>query len=162
MQVFDIKDNFPNGFYEELARLAVASGRVEYMLKLCIKSLDGRGFTQGMAYAESKRQFAALCQEAKKRAATLPPAQSQSFCDLIDRAAGLADYRNDTIHALWTTDAAGQPFRIRPKWDKVSRSVDWSRGGPVTVGELRAKRQEIERVFQDLNTERTAWPLEGS
>ena len=160
VQVFDVRDDFPDDFYEEFARLAVAFGRIEYMIKLSIKSLGGKGFTAGMAHAESKRQFSVLCEEAKKEAnARLYPSQATSFYAIIDQAKDLGDYRNDTIHALWTTDdKTGQPLRIRPKWDKASKSVDWSRGGPVTVGELRATREEMERVFQALDTERQAWP----
>lgn len=67
----------------------------------------------------------------------------------------LADYRNDTIHALWTADDdAGQPRRVRPKWCKALKAVDWSRGEPVTVDELRAKRQEMEQVYKDLDVAR--------
>lgn len=160
MQTIQVKDNFPSGFYEEFARLAVAFGRIEYMIKLCIKSLGGKGFTAGMAHAESKRQFSVLCAEAKNGAGGhLSSAEATSFCVLIDQVKDLADYRNDTIHALWTTDdKSGQPLCIRPKWDKASRSVDWSGGGIVTVRELRAMRQEMERLFQHLDAERKAWP----
>ena len=160
MKEIDKRDNFPMEFYEELARLTVAFGRVEYMIKLCIKSLRGKGFTAGMAHAESKRQFKTLCDEAKNQAnAELSAAQARAFCDLINRAKDLGDYRNDSIHALWTTDeSSGEPLRVRPKWDKKSKSVDWSLSGPVAVTDLQDKRKEMEKLFSDLVTERRAWP----
>ena len=125
MRVSTIKDNFPNGFYEELARLIVVFGHIEYMIKLCIKDLCGEGFTNGMAHAESKHQFSELCKEAKRKADTrLCYTRAASFCTLIEQAEKLGDYRNDTVHALWTTDETGQPLRVRPKLHKGS---NWRR-----------------------------------
>lgn len=59
-QDIDVNDNFPEGFYEEFARLVIAFGRLEYMIKLCLKNLLGQGFTKGMIEAESKPQFQEL------------------------------------------------------------------------------------------------------
>lgn len=159
MQLVDVRDDFPDRFHEEFARLVIAFGRIEYVIKLCIKSLGGKGFTKGMADAESKSQFSKLCKEAKKEAkARLTAAQAKSVCTLIDDAKILGNYRNDTIHAFWTAHVeTGQPLRYRPKWDKASKSVDWSRSHPVTVRELGEKRQKMERLFQRLDTERRAW-----
>ncbi|ASL27620.1 hypothetical protein [Azotobacter chroococcum] len=86
-QQIDVNDNFPEGFYEEFARLAIAFGRLEYMVKLCLKDLLGQGFTQGMVEGESLLYFKKLCQKAQEQAKTrLCPVQVAPFCTLIGQA----------------------------------------------------------------------------
>ena len=52
MQILPIRNDFSPQFYEEFARLVVAFGRIEYLIKLCIKDLLAEGFTKGMTEAE--------------------------------------------------------------------------------------------------------------
>lgn len=160
MQIFPVKDDFPPGFYEEFARLVIAFGRLDYLIKLCVKDMDAGGFTRGMAEAESQIQFCKLCEKAKELAGQSQKhsqTQADAFSGLIDQAEDLAEFRNDTVHASWTTDPNGQPLRLRPKWDKVTKSVDWSRSRVVLPSEIRSKRKQIERLYQDLKTERETW-----
>jgi hypothetical protein len=160
MQTFPVKDDFPDGFYDEIAHLVVAFGRVEYFIKLCIKSLLGQGFNRGMVEAESRRQFSTLCKKARQEAEKkLGQNQSQLFCGLIDQAEALADYRNDTIHAYWTTDSKTQPLRIRLKSDKSTKSVNWDRSRVVLVSELQQERLKIEQLFDNLQAERDTWSV---
>ena len=56
MRDIPISDDFPPGFYEEVGRLVIAFGRLEYLIKLCFKDLHGNGFTIGMAEAEYDAQ----------------------------------------------------------------------------------------------------------
>lgn len=158
MQNFPIKDDFPPRFYDEFARLVVAFGRIEYLIKLCVKDLLAEGFTQGMAGAESQRQFSELCKKAKQGAGDkLSQTQASAFFELIERAEALAEFRNDSVHALWTTDPNGQPLRIRPKWAKTTKSVDWSRSHVVLLSEVQSNREQIERLYQALEVERKTW-----
>lgn len=155
MQIFPVRDNFPPGFYEEFARLVVAFGRLEYLIKLCVKDLVDNGFTKGMVEAESHRQFSELCEKAKELAnGKLNQIQ---FSSLLDQAIALAEFRNDTVHASWTTDPKGAPLRIRPKWDKSAKSVDWRRSTDVPPLELQKKREQIEDLYQALEAERKTW-----
>ena len=157
MPVHDVNNDFPERFYEEFARLVIAFGRLEYFIKLCIKSLHGQGFELGMLEAESKRQYLELCKQAKQLGQQKLP-QSAAFCGLIDQAEDVADSRHDNIHALWTTDARGQAFRVRPKLNKGKTSVDWDRTKRVLVSELRSKRKEVEELYEALHVERKTWP----
>jgi len=159
VKLVEIRNNLPPDFYDELGRLVVDFGRVEYMVKLFIEDLGGKGFTAGMADAESRRAFSALCDAAKQGIegdCCLTNEQKSAFVNLIEMAISLGNYRNDIVHALWTADGRGYPIRIRPKWIRASRSVKWD-GGPVSVDELRAKRMEMEQVWQLLYAQRKAW-----
>ena len=119
MRRFPIRDNFPSGFYEALGRFAVAFGRVEYEIKLAVKSFVRAGttktFSEGMSEAESSGQFRKLCIKAKIFAKTkLPEPHLTIFCDLIDTAISVAPERNDNLHAMWTTHDAGLHFACDP------------------------------------------------
>jgi len=54
LKVVTVTDDFPPGFYEALGRVAVSFGRVEYQIKLAVKSLSSKGFSAGMAEANSR------------------------------------------------------------------------------------------------------------
>src|SRR5438445_73395 len=102
MRVVEVKDDFPAGFYESLGRLVVAFGRVEYEIKLAVKTLSGKGFSAGIAEAESCRQFRNLCEKAKTLAAKkLTEPYLATFTALIDKALKVVPHRNDNLHALW-------------------------------------------------------------
>lgn len=160
MQTLSLNDDFPPGFYEEFARLVVAFGRLEYLIKLCVKDLLAEGFTKGMAEAESLLNFSKLCDNAKRQAAQkLSQTQEKAFSELIDRAKAVAEFRHNTVHALWTGGPNGLPLRIRPKWDKTKKSVDLSRSLVVLVSELQGEREKIERLYQDLEAGRKAWSI---
>ena len=45
-----------------------AFGRLEYEIKLAVKSLSGKKFSEGMAEAESSGKFGRLCKMAKQHA----------------------------------------------------------------------------------------------
>ncbi len=159
MRIVRTKNYFPRGFYSAYAKLVIEFGRLEYLIKLCIKDMHGQGFTQGMIEAESKRQFSALCRYAMELAAdTLTSHETDAFEQIIEKAALLADYRNDSIHAYWTVEK-GEPLRVRPKWDKKSRSINWDRDGPVSVLELRQKYQQTRNLWERLDAERKKWSV---
>ena len=93
-----IRDDFPDTFYPALARLVVAFGRVEYIVKLTIKSLLDQGFTPGMTKAESLRAFRDQCKQAKRYAdEKLPSEQAETYGKLLDCALALAEQRNDHV-----------------------------------------------------------------
>ncbi len=134
-------------------------GRLEYLIKLCVKDLAGQGFGEGMVMAESKRQFETLCKDVKKRGAeVLEQAQAENLAILINQALALAEYRNDTVHAFWTVDQ-GQPLRVRPKLEKATRAVNWDRGRPVSLEELQSKAHEIRELRRGLHAEKKEWSL---
>jgi hypothetical protein len=60
-----IRSNFPPHFCEALGRFAIAFGRVEYEIKLAVKTLSGKDFFAGMAEAESSGVFRNLCEKTK-------------------------------------------------------------------------------------------------
>jgi hypothetical protein len=163
MQTFDVNDDFPPLFYVEFGRLVVVFGRLEYLIKLCIKDLLAEGFSEGMAMAESPIQISRIRDLAKQQAGEkLSQEQASAFSKLIDQAKPLSEFRNDTVHAFWTTDN-GQPLRIRPKLVKgtksvmATNSVDWSRSKPIPLSEFQRVRKKIESLYQDLAAERKTW-----
>jgi hypothetical protein len=163
VQQIPIKDGFEPSFYDEIGRLVVAFGRLEYLVKLCVKSLLGQGFKKGMVYAESKRQFRELCKEAKKLAnSELSDIDAKHFSDIIDHVLQLAEERNDTVHALWTATSNEAPLRIRPEWDKQTNNVKWDKGQVVPLLKLRDYRQKMEKIYRELDQMRRAWPLGGN
>src|SRR5947209_2524485 len=144
MKLITITDDFPPGFYEALGRLAVAFGRVEYEIKLAVKSLSGKGFTAGMAEAESSGQFARLCKKAKSLAAArrLPQPHLSTFARLLDDAMHFAPERNDTLHAVWTAHGNGSPRRFRPFWNWDTKQLTW-RSRAVPVEELNGHAETL-------------------
>ena len=99
-----VRDDFEPLFFDEVGRLVVAAGRVEYVLKLCLKQLLGKGFTTGMLEAEKVRHLSSLCDEVSGLARSkLSTKQQKEFCALIETIKALAKQRNDVVHALWTT-----------------------------------------------------------
>lgn len=159
MQILPLKDDFPPGFYEEFARLVVAFGRLEYLIKLCIKDLSNKGFTEGMVEAESIRQFRDLCEKAE--ALAKGKLNQSQVATLLNQAIELAEFRHDTVHASWTTNPQGAPLRIRPKWDKSAKSVVWSRSTVVPLCEFQKKRKQIEELYQALEEARKTWLPSG-
>ena len=153
VQTIPIRDDFEPLFFDEMGRLVVAAGRVEYVLKLCLKKLLGNGFTTGMLEAEKERALSSLCDEVAKQAGTiLDTRQRANFCSLIDSIKELADQRNDTVHALWTTTDSRKLLRVRPelKGKKGSESVDWSKTKVVSLDELRKLRRQLEDAHVSL------------
>jgi hypothetical protein len=165
IQKIPIKDDFESSFYDEIGRLVVAFGRLGYLVKLCVKTLSKQGFTKGMEHAESesKRGFMKLCEKAKTLAnSELSGTDDKRFSDIIDRILQLADERNDVVHALWTAASSGVPLRIRPKWDKQTKDVKWDKSELVPLSELRNCRQEMERIYYELDQWRRTWPSGGN
>jgi hypothetical protein len=164
MRIFPIKNDFPHDFYDEFARFVIAFGRLEYLIKLCIKDLLGQGFVQGMAMAEGTVQFRNLCKKAieklneSRERLGLGQDQVDAFSKLIEDAVDVADYRNDTIHAAWTTDSNGQPMRIRPKKGTDGKNPSVERSRVVLVTEIREQRNRSERLYEDLDKARGTWP----
>ena len=159
-RMIPVKDDFPDGFYEAFARVIIEFGRLEYLLKLCIKDIHAKGFDQGMLEAESKRQFEVLCRHANANGRKyLTSDEADAFDLFIEEARKLADYRNDTVHAFWTVEN-GSPVRIRPI--KKDGAVDWSLGGAVSVEELDNTAREIQKLCSKLDESRLAWSVRSN
>ena len=157
-QTIAIGDDFPDTFFPALARLVVAFGRVEYIIKLTIKSLLGQGFTPGMTEAESLHGFTTLCAQAKIYAVEkLPSEQAETYGKLLDCAVALAEQRNDHVHACWTA-VGGQAMRLRPYWDKSEKALGWS-NGVVTPEELDRTAAEMQRLVDELHRVRETWDI---
>jgi hypothetical protein len=157
MKTVPIKDDFSPHFYEAIGKLAVAFGRVEYEIKLALKTLSGKGFSQGMAEAESTGQFWNLCKKTKALAdKKLPSPRHEKFIRLIDEALKLAPQRNNNLHALWTTES-GKPFRYCAHWNKTNKALEW-RSAPVTITELKAHATTLLKLYASIHAARKAWP----
>ena len=151
-----IRDDFPDTFYPALARLVVAFGRVEYIVKLTIKSLLDQGFTPGMTKAESLRAFRDQCKQAKRYAdEKLPSEQAETYGKLLDCALALAEQRNDHVHALWTTED-GQPKRYRLYYDTNKKALG-SRNRVVTPEELDRTAAEMQSLVDEIQQMRKTW-----
>lgn len=153
-----IRDDFPSCFFDELGRLVVAAGRVEYVLKLCLKQLRGQGFSAGMLEAEELRQLSCLCDKVKNKAdQVLKGQQRKDLHALIAEIKRIGGQRNDMVHALWTTNDDREPLRIRPQLRKGCQTVDWSKSKPVPISELRQLRRQLEEAHAALQCQRKTW-----
>jgi hypothetical protein len=158
-KVITVRDDFPPGFYEALGSFAVAFGRVEYEIKLAVKSLSGSGFHAGMVQAESSRHFHALCTMARKLATKrLSEPQLLEFTSLIDKAVELASERNDNLHAFWTAESEIAAKRIRPYWIRSESRVDWGRNRSVKVEELKSDADTLTKLYRAIHAARNKWP----
>jgi len=157
MKLVTVRNDFPPSFFAAIGQLAVAFGRVEYEIKLALKTLSGKGSSQGIAEAESTGQFWNLCKKTKTLAdKKLPSPHHETFMRLIDKALSIAPHRNDNFHALWTTDN-GKPFRYRPHWNRTTKALEW-RSAPVTITELKTHTTTLLKLYASIHAARKAWP----
>ena len=155
VQTTEIRSDFHPLFYDELGRLAVAVGRIEYTLKLCIKDLKGQGFTPGMLVAENIRRFSDLCDKVMELSdESNSEAQNSYFRSVVERIRELGSERNDMIHAMWTVTEDRVALRVRPELRKGTQSVDWSKTKPVEMKELVGLRRNLESAYAELEKER--------
>lgn len=164
--LLDINDDFPPGFIEALGRCVVEFGRLEYLLKACIKSLLKRAtkpppggltaFLEGMAEAEKQGSFGNVRKKAEALAQRdLPEPHRSTFVELLERAEVLGDERNDNVHALWNPKG-GEVRRYRPYWDRTAKDLRW-RNKAVTPAELDALTAQLRALSEDLRKARIAW-----
>jgi hypothetical protein len=158
VQTREIRSDFYPLFYDELGRLAVAVGRIEYTLKLCIKDLKGEGFTPGMLFAESIRRFSGLCDTVIELSNEMySEAATSHFRAVVEGIRELGGERNDMIHAMWTATEDRVALRVRPELTKGAKSVDWNKTKPVEMKELIELRRRLESAYAALEEERQSW-----
>lgn len=160
-----VRDDFEPLFFDEMGRLVVVVGRLEYELKLFVKQLLGKGFKAGMLEAEKMRNFSRLCDEVvdlakqTREKKNLTDVHVSRLEALIKKIKLRAELRNDVVHALWTTTDSRNPLRIRPELlgKKGSQSVNWSKGRVVPLGELQQLRRRLEKAYDALQCQRKIW-----
>jgi hypothetical protein len=154
----ELRNDFHPLFYDELGRLAVAVGRIEYTLKLCIKDLKGDGSTAGMLFAEGIRNLSDLCNKAIELsdAKNREPDRS-AFRGVVEGIRKLAGERNDMIHAMWTVTGERVALRVRPERRKSTNSVEWKKTRPVDMKELTTLRRTLESAYAVLEEQRQGW-----
>lgn len=157
MQTFDIRDDFPNGFYTTIARIVIAVGRIEYFLKLCVKSLKGVGFSAGMEEAEKLQKIWVLIEEIERELIARGKPLSTTTKDKLKDIEALVDERNDMVHACWTVHPNGVPLRIRPKYNRkaIGKKLTWDKSSQITVAQLTKLRSKLECVARWLANERS-------
>ena len=160
MKTVQVNNDFPPGFFEAIGQLAVAFGRLEYEMKLAVKTLSGKGFSQGMAEAESYGQFYWRCERTKALAEKeLLAPHLEIFIRLIDEAKVLAPERNNNFHALWTTKS-GKPVRYCPHMDKKTKTLVWLPTS-VTIPDLEDLATTLRNLYNAIRTAKKAWPTIG-
>jgi hypothetical protein len=153
-----LRNNFPADFYENFAGLLIECSRLEYLLKLCVKDLMAEGFLEGMIQSETLRQFQRIIERCKTLAAEkLLKDQAREFIALVKQVERLIEYRHDTVHAVWTTDVAGDPLRIRPVLRKGAHEIDWSRSSVVSTTELAYQKAQAKAMYLALDALRRKW-----
>jgi hypothetical protein len=136
----------------------VAFGRVEYLVKLTVKSLSGKRFTAGMTEAESQGEFRRLCHTGKTYAADrLSANEAAEYGQLLERAQALAIERNDNVHALWSA-LGGSSARYRPFYSRTEKALRW-RSRPVHHQELNVLAERMMTLAAELDKARKAWTL---
>jgi hypothetical protein len=130
------RDDFPDAFHEAFARVFVEFGRIEYLTALCVKDLLQGGFNIGMEEALRIGNFSKMCEKAEELGCDkLESNELMRLKQFLDEGLRLADERNHCVHAYWTLEK-DSVLRIRPRWDKKAKTVDWSHSRPVTIEEL--------------------------
>lgn len=148
VQKTEIRSDFHPLFYDELGRLAVAIGRIEYALKLCIKDLKGEGFTAGMLFAEGIRGFSDLCSKVIELSeAKYKEPDRTFFRGVVETIKELGGERNDMIHAMWTVTKDRVALRVRPERIKKTKSVNWKKTQPVEMTDLMELRRTLEASY---------------
>lgn len=154
----EIRSDFHPLFYDELGRLAVAVGRIEYALKLCIKDLKGEGFTAGMLFAEGIRNFSDLCSKAIELSNAKHEEPDISFFrGVVEAIRELGGERNDMLLAMWTATDDRVALRVRPERIRKTKSVDWNKTRPVEISELTELRRTLEASHAVLEEARQSW-----
>ena len=148
VRIAEIRNDFHPLFYDELGRLAVAVGRIEYTLKLYIKDLRGEGFTPGMLFAEDIRNFSDLCSKAIELADAKHKEPDRTFLrSVLEGIRELGGERNDMIHAMWTVKSDRVALRVRPERTKKTKSINWKKTKPVEMMELTELRRRLESAY---------------
>jgi len=155
-KTFELRDDFPPGFYEALGAFAVAFGRVEYTIKLAVKSFSGKEFNEGMTEAASSRHFHDLCERAKTVASKkLREPQERQFAGLIDEVIKLASERNANLHAFWNATSEGKVRRISPYWNRETTKLE-SKNRLMTVEELNRYTDKLRILHNSIQALRTS------
>ena len=150
-------DNFPREFYGAVGRLAIEFGVLEYLIKLCIKDLEQRGFHEGMLIAERLVNFGRRSCHAKVLAQKkLTKSECAVFLGLLEKADDLAIYRNDTLHSFWTIENE-KPLRVRIR--EEDKAVDWSRGGAIPIKEIEQKAANMKSLHKEIEAKRMLWSI---
>jgi hypothetical protein len=148
VQKAEIRSDFHPLFYDELGRLTVAVGRIEYALKLCIKDLKGEGFTAGMLFAEGIRNFSDLCSKViELLEAKYKEPDRTFFRGVVEAIRELGDQRNDMIHAMWTATKDRVALRVRPERIRKTNSVNWRKTQLVEMAALTKLRRRLESSY---------------
>jgi len=174
MQKLPMSDAFMRGIWTELGKLAVAFGRLEYMIMLIGKGAirrkhqnAGAGavtFTRALAEASNNKVFFELCDRVTQlcdEAYKPPSAELIAIKSGIGEAKELARDRNDYIHAHWTARPDGSALRVRPTWNKDRQTISWVNSRPVQITEIRALRRKAERLTLQLHQLALLWHFDS-
>jgi hypothetical protein len=104
----------PPAIVMEIGKATMAWGRLEYVLKLTIKSCLDIGFVEGMQHAESKFKVMEIVNDLKKllRERDYTDAKLAEIEWVLGQVEDFCELRNDVIHSAWTVHG-GQPMMIR-------------------------------------------------
>jgi hypothetical protein len=156
-----VRDSFTPEFLDAYARMVIAFGRLEHIVKLTIKTFRvsmklSPDFMHGIAEAERHKNFAAQCENMAKL-------HRQRFgeCDdgfelrrWIEIATKLAIARGKVVHGLLTIDDDGKPLvrhtRLR------GESLHFTEMNVSTDG-LAALREKVEGLTHWLDGKRREW-----
>jgi len=156
----DLRDDFEEGFWEEMEKLVVAFGRLEYIMKLALKQLSGKSFELGMAEAEGIRAFQHLCDRTLTQIrAKVPDSDTkQTALEVVCHCKELAKERNDMVHTLWTSEPNRVNRRVRPELDRKTKKLEWKKSVSIPLVGLKNLQIRIDLAHRILHDLRQGWP----
>jgi hypothetical protein len=159
----EMRDDFPDGFLERLARVVIEFGRLERGVLLAIKSAyrvlnQAQAYEGGLWQAVQDEQFeqrlAHLIEKYKEAYGDRP--EALAFERRIRRFVDLARRRNEYIHCAWTTENGLVGY--------ATSSRDWPGHGlddrveVVSFPDLENIARDIRQEAEWLNNDRERWP----
>ena len=143
----DVPAQASNEIAEALGYVTIASGQLEYVLRMWVKSLLGNQFTEAMIVTSRTNVtdlhviVSAILSKSSK---TL-----EIYSQHAGRALKLLERRNDYVHGLFTFDDVGNPIVVTVKRDAQKGLI--SKAIIVKIGLIRDLAAAIHGEARELN-----------
>jgi hypothetical protein len=154
---------------EAIGRITVAWGRLEYTIKLAIKSCLGVGFDEGMLQAEEHMKLENMVEELRGLFSLQKwtPEELAEINYVLDKVLSLNEFRQHVIHSAWTADGDQLlMMRVRFKRDEEGVLIKDVEGRKqldpltiaVTLEYLQSFAAVVDRLWRYLNQRRNELP----
>jgi hypothetical protein len=158
-----MRDDFDNEFLIAYARVVIAFGRLENLVKLAIKNLAvsmkiSADFTGGIAEAERQNNFSAMCDYMVKLHGDKHGENNEGdeLKRWVEEAKKFAEVRNKILHGSLTIEDDGTPIVLHTKLDRKNKAVEFTEA-TITKDALKHMHKKLEKLWKGLNVVRQGW-----